>query len=519
MTARNLARAGVVVFGSRVLGWVRLVVVGNLFGAGSELDAYFSAFRIPDLIYQLVAAGAISSALVPVLAGLLHDGENERADKVISTVINTMLLVLVAFSITMAVFAPQIVPFLVPGFDSVTTELTIRLTRIMLIAPILLALGAVAGSVLNMHGRFAAAAIAPMLYNVAIIGCAIFLSPMLGIDSLAVGVVLGAFLHIAVQLRPLRQWLHYDLVLDLTDKAARRILNLLIPRALGLGAGQIVFIVNTTLATVVAVGAVTMYNIAFTIFVIPLGIIGLPLGVLMLPAMSRAMAAGELRSFGSLLVGSVRLLVFVSLFLSIVGMVISRQVVGLLFGYGAFDPASLDLTAQTLAVLLASMTADALCLMLARAFFTAQDTKTPLVGVLLCVVVSVTVSIATVSFLGLLGLALGVVLGDWSEALFLIIMLRRKLPTLELFGLLRVIPVLALGGVIAGGAAYVVVHVIETYVGTDPGKLALLFEIVAASTVGGALYLLYARLVRLPELPRAFGLVASLFHRDGSDAN
>ena len=110
MTSRSLARAGLVVtaafLGSRVLGWVRLVVIGNIFGAGADLDAYFAAFRIPDLIYQLAAAGALASALVPVLAQLLHNGEHERAWRVTSSVINLMMLALLAGSVLMAVFAP-----------------------------------------------------------------------------------------------------------------------------------------------------------------------------------------------------------------------------------------------------------------------------------------------------------------------------------------------------------------------------------------------------------------------------
>ncbi len=206
MTARNLARAGMTVaaafFISRVLGWVRVVVITSEFRAGTELDAYFAAFRLPDAIFQLVAAGALSSAMIPVLAGLFHRNEEDHAWRVVSTVLNVMLLALSALAAIVAIFAPVIVPIFTPGFDAVGQELTIRLTRIMLLSPILLAMGAVASSVLNSRGRFGAAAVAPSLYNVAIIGGAIFLGPILGVEALAIGVVIGSVFHLVVQIRP-----------------------------------------------------------------------------------------------------------------------------------------------------------------------------------------------------------------------------------------------------------------------------------------------------------------------------
>jgi len=519
MTARTLARAGAIVvaayLGSRVLGWLRLVVIGNLFGAQADLDAYFAAFRIPDLIYQLVAAGAVSSSLIPVLAGLLHQDERARAFRVVSTVLNAMLIVLIGFSLVMAIFAPVLVPLLVPGFDVPSTELTVRLTRIMLVSPILLAAGAVASSVLNAEGRFGAAAAAPLLYNLAIIGAALVLSPALGIDSLAVGVVLGSALHVAIQVPAVRRRMNYDLVLDLKDAAARQVLRLMVPRSIGLGANQITFIVNTTLASTVAAGAVSVYTIAFTIFLIPIGVIGMPLGVLLLPSLSRAVAAGDVRGFGSLLVGAIRMLVVVMFFFTAVGIVVSRQVVELLFGYGAFDTPALDLTAETLVVFLAGLAASSLCVVLARAFYSGQDTTTPVVGVVISVIVNVIVSVATVGQLGLVGLALGVALGDWVEAVFLAVLLRRRVPSLGMGSFMGIIPLVAAGAALAGIVAYGVLRTSEALLATY-GKPGILVQVLLATAAGAAVYLLYTRLVRLPELPRAIALLRDSIGKRGS---
>jgi putative peptidoglycan lipid II flippase len=166
-TARSLARAGLVVASvylvARVLGYIRVVVIGTTFGAGPELDAFFAAFRIPDLIFQLVAAGAVASALVPLVAGQLARGEHERAWRVVSTIANLMLIALALLAVVAFIAAPWLVPAITPGFDQAGLERTIGLTRIMLAAPVLLALGAVATSALNADRRFAASAVAPIV--------------------------------------------------------------------------------------------------------------------------------------------------------------------------------------------------------------------------------------------------------------------------------------------------------------------------------------------------------------------
>ena len=165
--ATRLAQAGLVVSGaffiSRVLGWFRLVVFARQFDA-PDLDTFFAAFRIPDLIFQLVAAGALSSALIPIVAGLLERDEEERAWRVVSTVINLMLIALATLAVILFVLAPLVMRVIAPGFEGQKLEQSIELTRIMLLSPILLAMGAVATSVLNAGGRFAASAFAPIVY-------------------------------------------------------------------------------------------------------------------------------------------------------------------------------------------------------------------------------------------------------------------------------------------------------------------------------------------------------------------
>ncbi|MFL5779661.1 MAG: lipid II flippase MurJ, partial [Chloroflexota bacterium] len=294
---RTLARAGLIVTSaflvSRILGYVRVVVIGTTFGADSELDTFFAAFRIPDLIFQLVAAGAVSSALIPVVSSLLAGDERARAWRVVSTVANLMLVGLAVLAVLVFVWAPLIVPAITPGFSQDQIARTVELTRTMLLSPIFLALGAIATSVLNSEGRFAASAAAPITYNLAIIAAALFLAPSMGVEGLAVGVVLGSVAHLAIQLRPLaRLGFRYQPRVDVADGEATHALALMAPRAIGLGASQITFVAMTYFASALAVGSLSAFNFAMTLLQIPLGVIGVPLGIVILPTLSRDLATG-----------------------------------------------------------------------------------------------------------------------------------------------------------------------------------------------------------------------------------
>jgi len=506
-----LARAGLIVtaafLASRVLGWLRVVVLSNLFGAGAELDAYYAAFRIPDLIFELVAAGAITSALIPVLSGLIERGQKTRAWRVASTVLNLMLGVLIGLAVILWIFAPDLVPLLVPGFDESTTELTIELTRLMLISPIFLAAGSIVTAILQTQDRFGAAALAPLVYNASIITCAVVLEPVMGIHGVAVGVVVGAVGHMVVQLPALRGRFTYTPRTDPSDPAARQTFWLMLPRAIGMGANQITFLVNTALASTVAVGAVVSYTVAFSVLQIPLGVIGLPLGIVLLPSMSRALANDDEAEFGTMVVRALRLLLWIMAFVAAVGIVVREDVVDLLFGWG-FDEAALAATAAALGVFLVGLPAHAMNVILARAFYSGKDTVTPVTVAIISVAVNVSISILTVEALGIRGLALGIALGAWFEATVLTVLLRRKHASIAtravVDGGLR-----SLVGAVLAAVAAGVVSALDLAPDTFSRVGGLILELTLAGAAGLAVFVLYSRLVRLPELPRCIDLFRS----------
>ncbi len=205
----------------------------------------------------------------------------------------------------------------------------------------------------------------------------------------------------------------------------------MLPRAIGMGVNQITFLVNTALASTVAVGAVVSYTVAFSVLQIPLGVIGLPLGIVLLPTMSRSLATGQEAEFGQLVTRALRLLVWVMAFVAAVGIVSRDQIVDLLFGWG-FDSETLATTAAALGVFLLGLPAHAMNVILTRAFYSGKDTITPVTVAVVSVGVNVAVSVATVSTLGISGLALGIVFGAWFEAITLTALLRRRHASVEL---------------------------------------------------------------------------------------
>lgn len=517
----SLARAGLIVSGaflvSRALGYVRVWAITTVFGPDLA-GTIFAAFRIPDLIFQLVAAGALGSALVPVVAGLLQHDEDTHAWRVVSTVANLMLIALLVLTVGFWLAAPVVVPLVTPGFGPADMERTVELTRIMLLGPMFLALSGVASSLLNAAGRFTAAAIAPVLYNLAIIVATLGFGATMGVTAAAVGVVVGSVASLAVQLVDirLRTGYRHRPRIDIADDAGRRVFILLAPRALGLGAVQITFIVNTALASALGAAAITAYQVAFTILQLPLGLIAQPLGVVLLPAMSRAAAAGERDALGVLVDRSLRLLAYAMMFVTVVAIVLRQEIVTLLFGSARFGAAEVALTADTLLVFLLGLPAHSLIAVQARAFYAGQDTRTPVAAAIVAVAINVAVSVATVGPLGLRGLALGIALGAWAEALLLLTVMGRRGIGVESARELRTWFVFLVGSLLAGLGAWVTMAALTGAAGAGTGKLLLLVELALAGGVALLIFVGYSLALRRTELPMIVRLIRQVGSRSAA---
>lgn len=502
-----LARAGLIVSGAylvaRVLGYVRVAVIGSTLGAGPESDAFLAAFRIPDLIFQLVAAGTVAAALVPMVAGQLETGRTSRAWHIVSTIASLMTVGLVILAGVAWLAAPLLVPLIAPGFAGEKLQQTIELTRLMLLAPMFLALGAVATSALNAHNRFAASALAPIVYNLAIIGAAFLLIPSLGVTGLAIGVVAGSLGHLLIQLPPLaRAGFRFTPNLDAGDPEVRQALRLMGPRAVALGAGQITFVVATAFASGLAEGSVTAFTFAFTVFSIPLSVIGVPLGIVALPTLSRDLARGAVDEFVALMTRAVRLILFLILPLVALGIALRGPATTVLFNHGKFTQESAELVAATLLVLLLALPGEGLLTILVRAFYANQDTRTPALAAILAVVLNVVIGAFALYVLGwgLAGIAAGIAVGSTVEATVLALVLRREIPAFDprliVTAAAPVVVASLAGGLVAAG----VVAILGASLAGLPTQGRALVELVVGGGLGGLTYLGLARVLRLPEL-------------------
>ncbi|MEX0626655.1 MAG: murein biosynthesis integral membrane protein MurJ [Chloroflexota bacterium] len=503
---RVLANASLILtvaaLASRLLGWIRLLVIGSQFGASEDLDAYFAAFRIPDAIFQLVVAGALSAALIPVFSSYRAREDEREAWRLASSVINLVLIALAVFSLVMAILAPWVVPIIAPGFDPETTELTVRLTRVMLLSPVFIGMGAVVSGLLNTYGRFGVPAAAPLVYNLAIIVAAVVLAPTLGVEGLAIGVVAGSILHLAIQLPQLRGvGRHYDLTIGLGHPGVRQVAWLMGPRLLGLAAGQLNFIVSTVLASSLGVGAVTAYNYAFQLSQIPVGVLGVSVAVALFPTFSRDAALGHIAEIRRQLSTSLRILIFLAAPLTAVMIVLARPIAAVFFQYGLFSSAAAERTAGALVFFSIGLAGHIVVHVLTRAFYAMQETRVPVLWAIVAVAINVPLMVILSGPMGVEGLALALSISASLEVIGLAWALRRRIDSIDEGTILRSTLRSATAAVVAGAVMLGGLTAAQEWFGpllaNGAGRVLVLLVLAAAGT---AVYLLAAVAMRSQEL-------------------
>jgi putative peptidoglycan lipid II flippase len=495
---------------SRLLGWVRLLVIGSQFGATRELDAYFAAFRIPDAIFQLVVAGALSAALIPVFSGYRARDQEREAWRLASSVINLVVIALAGLSLIMAIFAPILVPIVAPGFDVPTTDLTVRMTRVMLLSPVLIGMGAVVSGILNSYERFAVPALAPLAYNLAIILAAILLAPIIGVEGLAVGVAIGSLAHLAIQLPELgRVGQRYDLTIGLSHPGVRKVVWLMGPRMLGLAAGQVNFIVSTVLASGLPEGSITAYNYAFQLSQIPVGVLGVSVAVALFPTLSRDAALGRVPEIRRQVAGSLRILFFLAAPLTAAMIVLAGPIASVFFQYGLFSERSAERTAGALVFFAIGLSGHIVVHVLTRAFYAMQDTRTPVLWAIIAVAINVPLMVWLVGPMGVEGLALALSISALLEVVGLLWALRRRIESMEEGQVLRSAGRSAVAG---GAAALLMLGGLTVVRSALPGLLddgvGRLLVLVALTSAGFAIYALVASALRAPELAQMRSLLS-----------
>jgi putative peptidoglycan lipid II flippase len=511
--SRALARAGSIVLAgyllARGLGYVRVLVNGAVFGAGPELDAFYAAFRLPDLVLNLVATGALAAAVVPALAGLVDGRAAERAGRTASALLTWGGIAFAAFGLVLALGAPLLVPLLAPGFDAATRELAVSLTREMAPAPLLLGLGSLVSGVLNAHRRFGPAMIGPIAYNVVTVACALLLSGSLGIRALTVGVVVGSAAHLLIQLPALfGTGLRIRPSISLADPGLRRAVALLGPRALGLSTGQVQLIVVVALASTLPAGSVTAFTVAFTLFQVPAGLLGVPVGTVALPEMSDEHARGGSGPLGQLATSGLRLVLFLALPIAAIGVALAPEAVAVLFGYGRFDAGDVALAAAAARILFFSLAAESVTALAGRALYATDRTRAVIVAALADFATTAVLAALLVGPLGLDGLATAFVAGAFVEALILVERLRGAVPGLDRAAVGAAAVRSGLLAVGAGVAGWLIAGGVAALDAGPHGRVATAMAVAVATGTSLSAYVGASLLLRAPEIAlvrRTFG--------------
>jgi putative peptidoglycan lipid II flippase len=427
---------------SNITGLIRQILVSRAFGTGAEIDAFNAAARLPELLFSLVAGGALASAFIPTFTDFLTREDRRGAWQLASSIANIASLILAIGSLIAAIFAPQFVKYvvyiLVPDQDPAQFSLTVSILRIMLISPLIFGLSGLLMSVLNAHQIFLLPALAPTMYWSGMIFGVLVLVPQWGIYGLAWGAVLGAILHLGIQLPALKNLgLSYLPTLGLRIQAVRQVGRLMAPRLLGVAVVQINFLVNTILASAQPRGSLTAITMAWAVMTMPLVVIAQATAIACLPIFSAQVARGRLDELRASLAATLRSVIFLSLPAS-AGLVLLRYpIVSVLFERGEFGPRSGDLVAWALLWYATGLVGHSMVEILARAFYALQDTKTPVfVGVgamTLNLVFSVTFAalFARSGWAPHGGLALANSVATALETILLLILIRNRLDGLD----------------------------------------------------------------------------------------
>ncbi len=384
---------------SAVLGLLRDRLLAGHFGAGLELDVYFAAFRIPDFVYNILILGGITIAFLPLFAEYFSRNEKEGWEMV-NHILNAFLLLLIIASLILFILTPWLVKFIFSGFDQLHQAFIIPLIRIFLLSPIIFGISNIFSGILQYFQRFFIYGLAPILYNLGIIIGILFFSPYFGIFGVGLGVILGALLHMLIQIpAAIVCGFRYKFLLNFRYKALLRIFYLMIPRVFGVAAQQINLIVITALASTITTGAITVFNFSNNFQSLPVGLIGVSFAVAVFPSLVQAAALKQKENFFQNFFSIFRRILLLIIPVSILVFLLRNYIISIIYKTGKFTLGDTHLTSACLGLFALSIFAQSLIPLLARAFFSLQDTKTPTIITIFAVLINIILSFYFISLL------------------------------------------------------------------------------------------------------------------------
>ncbi len=495
--------AGIVAFGfvgSRLLGVLRATAIADQFGTNTDYEAYLAAFRIPDLIFQVLAGATLGSAFIPVFARLYRRESEERAWELASKVIVMVTAATAVLCIVAFVLAPWLVPLTAPGLEK--EGKAIFLTRLMLLSPLLFAVSGMLTGILNARQQFLLPALAPMLYNLAIIFGALVLAERWGINGLAIGVIVGAGLHLAIQLPGLyRERMRFKPRWDWGDNAVREVARLMGPRVIGLAAAQLNFVVTLYFASKLGAPWFGGLSYAWTLATLPLALFGMALSTAAFPQLADHAADGDLDTVRDTILRVLRIIMFLTIPAALGLAILAEPVTALLLQRGEFTAFDTEITSGALMFYCLGIIAQAGIEIHSRGFYALGDTRTPVVFAVVALAVNLVLSLLLWDVWEAEGLALAVSAAAWVEWVALYVVYGRRLhvaPAVELEAI----------GRFALCAGVMVLFLALGFAAVEPTRTVEQAAVaVFGAAAGVAVYAGMARWMKIPELEEAMAMI------------
>lgn len=453
----SIASAAVIVAGfsvvSRLAGFVRDRILIGQFGAGETLDTYYQAFRIPDFLLQLLVVGALSASFIPIFTRYLVAEDDEKAWRYTNGMLAFLVSAFGSTAIVGLVFAEPLAQLIAPGFAPGLVHDVAGMMRVMFIGQCFFSISLVFGSVLQGAKRFVLTSLAPIVNNIGIILGALFLVPLIGPIGLAWGTVFGAILHAVVQLvGAISLGYSPGLVAFWRQADVRTSIKQMGPRVLGLAVNQINFLFMGVIATTLATGSATIFNLAYTLNFFPIGVIAVSYAIAAFPTMCEFVAKRDEDGFRSVFTDTIRQVLLYIIPATVLFLLLRAQLVRILFGAATFDWDATILTADTLALFALSFFAQSFTFVLVRAYFAHEDTVTPLLVGVASALLNLTASWVLSREMGVVGLGLAFSLTAIFQTALLWVFLRLRVGNLGESTLLRSLLILSSAGVASGAA-------------------------------------------------------------------
>lgn len=487
---------------SKFLGLIRDRLLAHSF-APDTVAIFFAAFRLPDLIFQIFIFGALSVAFIPVFTEYLEENGRAEAFKLAHSVLNLSLIILLSATLLIFIFSDFLTTIIVPGFSPSQQLQVSTLTRIILIGQVALTVGAFFIGILQSFQRFIVPALAGLFYNLGIILGILLLSKPLGITGAAIGVVIGAFLHILIQL-PLVWSLgfRFQYVRRVFHPGVHELFKLMSVRTIGLAAEQINETVGVILASFVSTASVTYLTFAQHLQIVPIGLFGATIAQAALPILSSERARGRIDEFKRTLLTTAHQILFLALPAAAILIVLRVPCVRLVFGASQFDWPSTVLTGQTLAWLSVGLTSQSISLLFVRGFYALKDTKTPVIVSLMVVTVNIALSFYLIKVLNLEVWSLGIAysVSALLSSVLLFIALHKKVGGFDLTQVLVPLLKMLMATVIMGMALYIPVKLLDQVIFDTTRTFNLLVLTGLASLFALTIYVLLVWFLKVKEL-------------------